>query len=125
MVKNIKEIEVINANENNLKNISVSIPLNNITVVTGVSGSGKSSLVFDTIYAESERRFLESMAINVNSISSNFSKPNVYKVNNLLPAIAISQKQTNRNPRSTVGTVTNISQFVRLIFAKSAYVDDW
>ena len=123
MVKNIKEIEVINANENNLKNISVSIPLNNITVVTGVSGSGKSSLVFDTIYAESERRFLESMAINVNSISSNFSKPNVYKVNNLLPAIAISQKQTNRNPRSTVGTVTNISQFVRLIFAKSAYVD--
>ncbi len=119
----MKEIEVINANENNLKNVSVNIPLNNITVVTGVSGSGKSSLVFDTIYAESERRFLESMAINVNSISSNFSKPDVYKVNNLLPAIAISQKQTNRNPRSTVGTVTDISQFVRLLFAKGACID--
>lgn len=123
MGKYMKEIEVINANENNLKNISVNIPLNNITVVTGVSGSGKSSLVFDTIYAESERRFLESMAINTSNISSNFNKPNVYKVNNLLPAIAISQKKTNRNPRSTVGTVTDISQFIRLLFAKCASVD--
>ncbi|HAT4311516.1 TPA: excinuclease ABC subunit UvrA [Clostridium perfringens] len=119
----MKEIEVINANENNLKDITINIPLNNITVVTGVSGSGKSSLVFDTIYAESERRFLESISINTNSISSKFNKPNVYKINNLLPAIAISQKQTNRNPRSTVGTVTDISQFVRLLFAKCASID--
>lgn len=121
--KYIKEIEVINANENNLKDISVNIPWNNITVVTGLSGSGKSSLVFDTVYAESERRFLESMAININNISSSFKKPDVYKVNNLLPAIAISQKQTNRNPRSTVGTVTDISQFIRLLFAKYASLD--
>ncbi|MEG1142793.1 MAG: SpoIVB peptidase S55 domain-containing protein, partial [Clostridia bacterium] len=117
------KIEVISAKENNLKDISVDIQLNEITVVTGVSGSGKSSLVFDTIYAESERMFLESMSINRNSISSYLKKPNVYKINNLVPAIAISQKQTNRNPRSTVGTVSDISQFIRLLFAKVASVD--
>lgn len=115
----MREIEVIHANENNLKNINVNIPLNKVTVVTGVSGSGKSSLVFDTIYAESERRLLESISINVNN-SIVFKKPNVYKVNNLIPAIAISQKQTNRNPRSTVGTVTDIAQFVRGLFSKVA-----
>lgn len=119
----MREIEIINAKENNLKDISVNIPLNEITVVTGVSGSGKSSLVFDTVYAESERMFLESMSINTNNISAYLKKPNVYKVNNLLPAIAISQKQTNRNPRSTVGTVTDISQFIRLLFSKVASID--
>lgn len=118
--KKIKEIEVISARENNLKGINVNIPLNKITVVTGVSGSGKSSLVFDTIYAESERMFLESMSFN---ISNYLKKPNVYKINNLLPAIAISQKKTNRNPRSTVGTVTDISQFLRLLFAKFVSID--
>lgn len=123
MEKHMREIEVISAKENNLKDISVNIPLNQITVVTGVSGSGKSSLVFDTIYAESERMFLESMSINTNNISGYLKKPDVYKVNNLLPAIAISQKQTNRNPRSTVGTVTDISQFIRLLFAKIASID--
>ena len=111
-------IEVISAKENNLKNISVKIPKNKITVVTGVSGSGKSSLVFDTIYAESERMFLESISMNMQNITSTLPKPNVYKINNLLPSIAISQKQTNRNPRSYVGTVTDISRFLRLLFTK-------
>lgn len=123
MEKHIREIEIISAKENNLKDISVNIPLNQITVVTGVSGSGKSSLVFDTVYAESERMFLESMSLNMNNISGYLKKPNVYKINNLLPAIAISQKQTNRNPRSTVGTATDISQFIRLLFAKIASID--
>lgn len=113
-------IEVISAKENNLKNINVKIPKNKITVVTGVSGSGKSSLVFDTIYAESERMFLESISMNIKNITSNLPKPNVYKINNLLPSIAISQKQTNRNPRSYVGTVTDISRFLRLLYAKIA-----
>lgn len=116
----MREIEVIGARENNLKNINVNIPINEITVVTGVSGSGKSSLVFDTLYAESERMFLDSMSINSNTLY--LKKPNVYKIKNLLPAIAISQKQTNRNPRSTVGTATDISQFIRLLFAKVASI---
>lgn len=111
-------IEVISAKENNLKNVNVKIPTNKITVVTGVSGSGKSSLVFDTIYAESERMFLESLSMNMQNVTSNLPRPNVYKINNLLPSIAISQKQTNRNPRSYVGTVTDISRFLRLLFAK-------
>ncbi|SDK24006.1 excinuclease ABC subunit UvrA [Natronincola ferrireducens] len=114
----MKNIEVISARENNLKDISVYIPVNKITVVTGVSGSGKSSLVFDTIYAESERMFLESISTNMQNITSMFSKPNVYSINNLLPSIAISQKHTNRNPRSSVGTITDISRFIRLLFAR-------
>ncbi|ABW18868.1 excinuclease ABC subunit UvrA [Alkaliphilus oremlandii] len=111
-------IKIIRARENNLKDIEVEIPVNKITVVTGVSGSGKSSLVFDTIYAESERMFLESISINLESITSKLPKPDVYKISNLLPAIAISQKKTNRNPRSYVGTVTDISRFLRLLFSR-------
>lgn len=111
-------ISVISANENNLKDISVDISKNLITVVTGVSGSGKSSLVFDTIYAESERMFLESISMNMRNIVSTLPKPKVYKITNLLPSIAISQKQTNRNPRSYVGTVTDIAKFLRLLFSK-------
>ncbi|WP_061996560.1 excinuclease ABC subunit UvrA [Clostridium sp. ATCC 25772] len=119
----MNNIQVLCAKENNLKNINVTIPLNKITVVTGVSGSGKSSLVFDTIYAESERMFLESMSMNISMLTSSLKKPDVYKINNLIPAIAISQKQTNRNPRSTVGTVTDISQFIRLLFSRIANID--
>jgi len=115
----MRAIEIIGANENNLKNINVNIPLNKVTVVTGVSGSGKSSLVFDTIYAESERRLLESISVSSKN-SVDLKKPNVYKVNNLIPAIAISQKQTNRNPRSTVGTVTDIALYIRRLFSKVA-----
>uniref|UniRef100_UPI0026397C6D excinuclease ABC subunit A n=1 Tax=Clostridium sp. TaxID=1506 RepID=UPI0026397C6D len=120
----MKCIEVVRAKENNLNNIDLDIELDKITVVTGVSGSGKSSLVFDTIYAESERMFLESMSINVNNISSRLKRPDVYKIKNLLPSIAISQKQTNRNPRSTIGTVTDISPYIRLLFSKIANIED-
>lgn len=116
----MRNIEVINANQNNLKNVNVKIPKNKTTIVTGVSGSGKSSLVFDTIYAESERMFLESFSINMQNMLSVLPKPNVYKINNLLPSIAISQKYRNRNPRSYLGTVTDISKFLRLLFTKVA-----
>lgn len=119
----MRKIEVLSAKENNLKDIDVSIPINEITVVTGVSGSGKSSLVFDTIYAESERMFLESISTNINILTNQLKRPNVFKINNLLPAIAISQKYTNRNPRSTVGTATDISKYIRLLFAKIASID--
>lgn len=122
-MKPIKEIEVLSAKENNLKDISVNIPINQITVVTGLSGSGKSSLVFDTIYAESERMFLESISANINGLTNKLKKPNVFKINNLLPAIAISQKYTNRNPRSTVGTSTDIAKYIRLLFSKIASID--
>lgn len=119
----MKKIEVLSARENNLKDIDVSIPINEITVVTGVSGSGKSSLVFDTIYAESERMFLESISTNINGLTNQLKKPNVFKINNLLPAIAISQKYTNRNPRSTVGTATDIAKYIRLLFSKIASIE--
>ncbi|NJJ35117.1 excinuclease ABC subunit UvrA [Clostridioides difficile] len=119
----MKKIEVLSAKENNLKDINVSIPINEITVVTGVSGSGKSSLVFDTIYAESERMFLESISTNINGLTNQLKKPNVFKINNLLPAIAISQKYTNRNPRSTVGTATDIAKYIRLLFSKIASIE--
>lgn len=119
----MKKIEVLSARENNLKDINVSIPINEITVVTGVSGSGKSSLVFDTVYSESERMFLESISTSRNGLTSQFKKPNVFKINNLLPAIAISQKYTNRNPRSTVGTATDIAKYIRLLFSKIASID--
>lgn len=119
----MKKIEVLSARENNLKDINVSIPINEITVVTGVSGSGKSSLVFDTVYAESERMFLESISTSMNGLTSQFKKPNVFKINNLLPAIAISQKYTNRNPRSTVGTATDIAKYIRLLFSRIASID--
>ncbi|CEN80703.1 excinuclease ABC subunit UvrA [Paraclostridium sordellii] len=119
----MKKIEVLSARENNLKDINVNIPINEITVVTGVSGSGKSSLVFDTVYAESERMFLESISTSMNGLTSQLKKPNVFKINNLLPAIAISQKYTNRNPRSTVGTATDIAKYIRLLFSKIASID--
>lgn len=118
----MKNIEVIGARENNLKNINVNIPKNKITVVTGVSGSGKSSLVFNTIYAESERLLLESMPFTLNNITT-IKKPDVYKIKNLLPAIAISQNNTNNNPRSTVGTYTGISKYIRLLFSKIATIN--
>lgn len=119
----MKNIEIMGAKENNLKDIDVKIHFNKITVVTGVSGSGKSSLVFDTVYAESERLFLESLPMDLSNITSYMKKPNVYKIRNLPPSIAISQKKTNKNPRSTVGTVTGISKYIRLLFAKIATIN--
>ncbi|MHC1695968.1 MAG: hypothetical protein AB9835_12025 [Eubacteriales bacterium] len=110
-------IEVIGAKQNNLKNISVEIPRDKLTVITGVSGSGKSSLAFDVIYGEAQRRFLESISNFAKSRINQVKKPKVDFVRGLSPVIAIEQKKGNKNPRSTVGTVTDIQDYLRLLFA--------
>jgi excinuclease ABC subunit A len=112
-------IEVIGAREHNLKNISVSFPRNKLVVITGISGSGKSSLAFDTIYAEGQRRYMESFSAYARSFLGNLERPDVDKINGLSPVISIEQKTTSRNPRSTVGTVTEIYDFMRLLFARA------
>ncbi len=111
-------IEIIGAREHNLKNIDIQIPRDQLVVVTGVSGSGKSSLVFDTIYAEGQRRYIETFSNYVRQFIGNLERPDVDKVNGLSPVIAIDQKTTNKNPRSTVGTVTDIYDFFRLLYAR-------
>lgn len=113
-------IEVLGAREHNLKNIDVELPRNKLVVITGVSGSGKSSLAFDTIYAEAQRRYIESFASYARSFMGNVERPDVDKINGLSPVIAIEQKTISRNPRSTVGTTTEIYDFLRLLFAKAA-----
>jgi excinuclease ABC subunit A len=112
-------IEVIGAREHNLKNISVSFPRNKLVVITGISGSGKSSLAFDTIYAEGQRRYMESFSAYARSFIGNLERPDVDKINGLSPVISIEQKTTSRNPRSTVGTVTEIYDFMRLLYARA------
>jgi excinuclease ABC subunit A len=112
-------IEVIGAREHNLKNISLSFPRNKLVVITGISGSGKSSLAFDTIYAEGQRRYMESFSAYARSFLGNLERPDVDKINGLSPVISIEQKTTSRNPRSTVGTVTEIYDFMRLLFARA------
>ncbi len=112
-------IEVIGAREHNLKDIHVSLPRNKLVVVTGISGSGKSSLAFDTIYAEGQRRYMESFSAYARSFIGNLERPDVDKINGLSPVISIEQKTTSRNPRSTVGTVTEIYDFMRLLFARA------
>jgi excinuclease ABC subunit A len=114
-----EHIEVIGAREHNLKNISVSFPRNKLVVITGISGSGKSSLAFDTIYAEGQRRYMESFSAYARSFIGNLERPDVDKINGLSPVISIEQKTTSRNPRSTVGTVTEIYDFMRLLFARA------
>ncbi|MCZ8354167.1 MAG: excinuclease ABC subunit UvrA [Cyclobacteriaceae bacterium] len=114
-----ENIEVIGAREHNLKNVSVSFPRNQLVVVTGISGSGKSSLAFDTIYAEGQRRYMESFSAYARSFLGNLERPDVDKINGLSPVISIEQKTTSRNPRSTVGTVTEIYDFMRLLFARA------
>src|ERR1041385_4903516 len=111
-------IQVRGARGNNLKNISFSIPINQITVVTGVSGSGKSSLAFDTIYAEGQRRYVESLSAYARQFLERMDKPDVDEVRGIAPAIAIRQKNSTRNPRSTVGTQTEIYDYLRLLFAR-------
>ena len=111
-------IKIRGACEHNLKNINVDIPRDSFTVLTGLSGSGKSSLAFDTIYAEGQRRYMESLSSYARQFLGQMEKPNVESIEGLSPAISIDQKSTNRNPRSTVGTVTEIYDYLRLLYAR-------
>src|SRR3989344_808115 len=113
-----KFIKVRGARQHNLKNIDVDIPRNKLVVMTGLSGSGKSSLAFDTIYAEGQRRYVESLSAYARQFLGLMDKPEVDKIEGLSPAISIDQKSASHNPRSTVGTVTEIYDYLRLLFAR-------
>src|SRR3712207_4511521 len=115
----IDTIVVRGAREHNLKNIDVEIPRDRLVVITGLSGSGKSSLAFDTIYAEGQRRYVESLSAYARQFLGQVEKPDVDQIDGLSPAISIDQKGTSRNPRSTVGTVTEIYDYLRLLFARA------
>ena len=117
-MKERKYIKIRGACEHNLKNIDLDIPRDEFVVLTGLSGSGKSSLAFDTIYAEGQRRYMESLSSYARQFLGQMEKPNVEKIEGLSPAISIDQKSTNRNPRSTVGTVTEIYDYFRLLYAR-------
>lgn len=119
-MENEKNIQVYGAKVHNLKNIDVTIPRNQLTVITGLSGSGKSSLAFDTIYAEGQRRYMETMSAYARQFLGNMERPDVDKITGLSPVISIEQKTTNKNPRSTVGTSTEIYDFLRLLYARAA-----
>jgi len=114
----MQNIQVRGAREHNLRNVDVEIPRHSLTVVTGLSGSGKSSLAFDTIYAEGQRRYVESLSAYARQFLELMQKPDVDSIEGLSPAISIEQKTTSRNPRSTVGTVTEIYDYMRLLFAR-------
>ncbi len=114
------EIKVLGAKVHNLKNIDVTIPRNQLTVITGLSGSGKSSLAFDTIYAEGQRRYMETLSAYARQFLGNMERPDVDKITGLSPVIAIEQKTTSKNPRSTVGTITEIYDFLRLLYARAS-----
>src|SRR3979490_2630087 len=113
-----EELVVHGAREHNLKDITVRLPRNALICVTGLSGSGKSSLAFDTIYAEGQRRYVESLSAYARQFLQMMEKPDVDSIDGLSPAISIDQKTTSRNPRSTVGTVTEIYDYLRLLFAR-------
>ena len=106
------------AREHNLKNVSLTIPRDTLTVITGLSGSGKSSLAFDTIYAEGQRRYIETFSAYARQFLGTMERPDVDKITGLSPVISIEQKTVNKNPRSTVGTITEIYDFLRLLYAK-------
>ena len=112
------KIIVKGARENNLKNVNIELPKNKLIVMTGLSGSGKSSLAFDTIYAEGQRRYVESLSAYARQFLGGTEKPDVDSIEGLSPAISIDQKTTSKNPRSTVGTVTEIYDYLRLLFAR-------
>src|SRR5574344_2422563 len=113
-----KKIIIKGTRVNNLKNISVEIPQNQLIVITGLSGSGKSSLAFDTLYAEGQRRYVESLSSYARQFLGKITKPDVDFIQNIPPAIAIEQKVISRNPRSTVGTATEIYEYIKLLFAR-------
>src|SRR6187200_2016620 len=113
-------IEVFGAREHNLKNIDIRIPKNKLVVFTGVSGSGKSSLAFDTIYNEGQRRYIESFSSYARQFLGSMERPDVDKITGLSPVISIEQKTVNKNPRSTVGTITEIYDFLRLLYARAS-----
>ena len=113
-------LEVLGARVHNLKNIDVQIPRNKLVVITGLSGSGKSSLAFDTIYAEGQRRYMETLSAYARQFIGNMERPDVDKINGLSPVISIEQKSVNRNPRSTVGTITEVYDYLRLLFARAS-----
>src|SRR6186713_1614246 len=117
---NHEMIEVHGARVHNLKNIDISIPKNKLVVITGISGSGKSSLAFDTIYAEGQRRYMETFGAYARQFIGDMERPDVDKITGLSPVISIEQKTTNKNPRSTVGTVTEVYDFLRLLFARAS-----
>jgi excinuclease ABC subunit A len=118
VAQNDEKIEVYGAREHNLKNLDIQIPKNSLVVITGISGSGKSSLAFDTIYAEGQRRYMESFSAYARQFIGDMERPDVDKVMGLSPVISIEQKTTNKNPRSTVGTITEIYDFLRLLYAR-------
>src|SRR3990172_8144546 len=113
-----KVIRVVGANEHNLKNVSVDIPSDKFVVITGISGSGKSSLASDTIFAEGQRRYVESLSAYARQFLGQMDKPDVEYIEGLSPAVSIDQKGSSHNPRSTVGTVTEIYDYLRLLFAR-------
>ncbi|MDQ1297038.1 MAG: excinuclease subunit [Bacteroidota bacterium] len=120
-----EEIRVLGARVHNLQNIDVNIPRNKLVVITGLSGSGKSSLAFDTIYAEGQRRYMETLSAYARQFLGGMERPDVDKITGLSPVISIEQKSTNKNPRSTVGTITEIYDFLRLLYARAADAYSW
>ena len=113
-------IEVFGAKAHNLKNIDIKIPRNKLVVITGLSGSGKSSLAFDTIFAEGQRRYIETFSAYARQFLGGLTKPEVDKITGLSPVISIEQKTVSKNPRSTVGTITEIYDFLRLLYARAS-----
>ena len=114
-----EKINVWGARVHNLKNVDVEIPRNSLTVITGLSGSGKSSLAFDTIFAEGQRRYIETFSAYARNFLGSMERPDVDKITGLSPVISIEQKTTNKNPRSTVGTTTEVYDYLRLLFARA------
>lgn len=113
-------ISINGAKAHNLKNIDLNIPRNKLVVITGISGSGKSSLAFDTIYAEGQRRYIETFSAYARNFIGSLERPDVDKIDGLSPVIAIEQKTTSKNPRSTVGTITEIYDYLRLLYSRIA-----